>query len=85
MAVAPRPDAGTSFVESVYLGTVVADSFTVDSATQITAAGSWTGLDPIVVNTSGGCATALGTGSSRLTTGTGSELISSGGNNLRIP
>jgi hypothetical protein len=56
MAVAPRPDAGTSFVEDVWFGSVRATSFTVDSATQITAVGSWNGTDTLVVNTSGGCA-----------------------------
>ena len=55
-AVAPRPDAGQGFVENVYFGTVLATSWTVDSATQITALGSWNGTDTIVVNTSGGCA-----------------------------
>ncbi len=60
MAAAPRPDAGTSFVENVYIGTTLATSFVVDSATQITATvasmGGWNGSDSIVVNTSGGCA-----------------------------
>jgi len=61
-AVAPRPDAGQGFVENVYFGTVLATSWTVDSATQITAIGSWNGTDTIVVNTSGGCATGGASG-----------------------
>lgn len=59
-AIAPRPDAGQGFVENVYFGTVLATSWVVDSATQITAQGSWNGTDTIVVNTSGGCATGSG-------------------------
>jgi hypothetical protein len=62
MAAKPRPDVGTSFVLNVYFGLVLATSFVVDSATQITAiaAAGTAGSAPVVVNTSGGCAIVPG-------------------------
>lgn len=50
------PRAGLGFVKNVYIGTSSA-SYTVDSATQITAPAPDTpGSKSVVVNTSGGCA-----------------------------
>ena len=81
-AVAPRPDAGQGFVENVYFGTVLATSWTVDSATQITALGSWNGTDTIVVNTSGGCATG-GVATYRILTEAGDPIDAETADNLR--
>ncbi len=62
MSEAPRPDAGMSFVENVYFGLYLATSFTVLSATQLTAVappqGAASGIQ-VVVNTGGGCAVVL--------------------------
>lgn len=49
-----RPLPQVNITQSVYLGTTSVP-FVVDSATQITATGTWNGTDTIVVNTQGGC------------------------------
>jgi hypothetical protein len=63
MSAAPRPDAGLGFVEEVWFGTVPATSFTIDSATQITAISpapvAPSDVVTVVVNTSGGCAVVV--------------------------
>lgn len=77
--------AGLSYVERVAFGIVLATSFTVDSATQITAIAPEHASGPVVVvvNTSGGCATFMpfvytGTEFAR-TTETGDERITEAG------
>ncbi len=66
MAARPRADAGTSFVEAVYFG-LVAVPFVVNSEGQIAADAEWNGTDPVVVHTSGGCATFGATAASPFT------------------
>jgi len=63
MEEAPRPNAGMSLVLNVYFGLLLATSFTVDSATQITAIAPAHAPGPVavVVNTMGGCAVSPAT------------------------
>ncbi len=84
MAAKPRPDVGTSYTLDVYFGTTLATSFTVDSATQITAQGSWNGTDAVVVHTSGGCATlAVAAVTFHILTEASGGLLTEAGNSMR--